>query len=130
MSFTTAYPILHTDNVTALVAFYSQVMGLPVTSQAPAEGEPQFVTVGVGDSTIGLGSYETVERFVGPLPRGGRPFQICLYTDDLDADLERLRAAGITIHVEPFEHSWSARLCYVADPDGNIIMLTQPWAGG
>jgi lactoylglutathione lyase len=130
MSFTTAFPILHTDNLDQLVAFYSQLMGLPVTYKFPPEGEPQFVTVGVGDSTIGLGAYTGVERFVGAIPRGGRPFQLCLYTDDLDADLMRLRAAGVTVHLEPIEQPWNERLCYIADPDGNLIMLTQPWSGG
>ena len=130
MSFTTAFPILHTDDLKRLVTFYSTVMGLPVTYQSPAEGEPEFVTVGVGDSTIGLGAYTSVERFVGTVTHGGRPFQLCLYTDDLDADLRRLRDAGVMVHLEPVEQPWNERLCYIADPDGNLIMLAQPWGGG
>jgi lactoylglutathione lyase len=130
MSFTTAFPILHTDDLKRLVAFYSEVMGLPVTYQSPADGDPEFVTVGVGDSTIGLGAYTGVERFVGAVARGGRPFQLCLYTDDLDADLGRLRAGGVTVHLEPVEQPWNERLCYITDPDGNLIMLAQPWGSG
>lgn len=129
MSFTTSFPILHTDDLDRLVTFYSQVMGLPITDRAPAEGEAQFVTVGVGDSTIGLGTYQGAERFVGALPRGGRPFQLCLYTDDLDADLARLRAAGVAVRLHPVQHPRNEQLCYVSDPDGNLIMLAQPWGG-
>ena len=102
-------------------------MGLPMTYRFPDEGEPEFVTVGVGDSTIGLGDYRGVERVLGsPVPRGGHPFQLCLYTDDLDNDLARLRGAGARIHTEPVVQPRRERLCYVADPDGNLLTLAEP----
>jgi lactoylglutathione lyase len=73
------------------------------------------------------------DRFVevfpgGPLPEPGRRtsfMHLCLLTDDLHADVERLRAAGITIDQEPkvgLDHNWQA---WIHDPDGNAIELMQ-----
>ncbi len=126
MSFTTTFPILHTDQLPRLVRFYTEAMGLPLTYRFPVEGDPEFVTVGVGDSTIGLEQFSGIERVLGPVPRSGRPFQLCLYTDDLDADLARLRDAGARIHTEPALQPSNERRCYVADPDGNLLMLAEP----
>src|SRR5690606_22982491 len=125
MAYTTAFPILHSDDPKRLMEFYTTVMGLPVTYRFPAEGDPEFITVGVGAATIGIGDYTTVDRMLGRVARGGHPFQLCVYTDDLDGDLERLRAAGAKVHMEPADQPWGERMGYVADPDGNLLMLAQ-----
>lgn len=129
MAYTTAFPILHSENPKRLIAFYTKAMGLPVTYQFPPDGEPDFVTLGVGEASIGIGDYTGVDEMLGPVPRGGHPFQLCIYTDDLDSDVQRLREAGTTVHREPADQPWGERMCYVADPDGNLIMLAQPLPG-
>ena len=64
----------------------------------------------------------------GPEPDPGRPqsfMHICLRTDDIHADVERLRAAGITIDKEiklGLDHNLQA---WITDPDGNKIELMQ-----
>lgn len=127
MAYTQAFPILHSDDFKRLVAFYTESLGLPVTFRFPPEGEGDaaFLTVGAGTSTIGIGDYSGVEAMFAPTPRGGKPFQLCLCTDQLDAELERLRAAGTPVHLEPVDQPWGERMCYIADPDGNLIMLVQ-----
>jgi lactoylglutathione lyase len=50
---------------------------------------------------------------------------LCLLTDDLHAEVERLRANGVQIDIEPklgLDHNWQA---WVKDPDGNPIELMQ-----
>jgi lactoylglutathione lyase len=125
MAFTEAFPIVHTDDLRRLVQFYTEVMGLQVRYRYPADGDPEFVTVTVGPTEIGLGEYRGLEGSLGPVTRGGRPFQMCMYTDDLDGDLARLRAAGTPVLQEPLVQPWHERMCYVADPDANLIMLVQ-----
>lgn len=125
MAYTSAFPILHTDDLQRLVAFYQGVMRLPVTYRYPNKGEAEFVVVAVGEAAIGLGTYAGFERLTGPQPRGGRPFEMCLYTDDLDEDLDRLRDAGADVVQEPETQPWGERMAYAADPDGNLIMLAQ-----
>ena len=73
------------------------------------------------------------DRFVEVFPNGPAPdsarkgsfLHLCLLTDDLHADVERFRAAGITIDTEPklgLDHNWQA---WIHDPDGNRIELMQ-----
>ena len=46
-----------------------------------------------------------------------------LYCDDVDADVERLRAAGAEIVSEPEDREWCERMAMVHDPDGNVISI-------
>jgi lactoylglutathione lyase len=73
------------------------------------------------------------DRFVEVFPGGPSPdpsrrasfMHLCLLTDDLHADVERLRAAGVEIDQQPkvgLDHNWQA---WIHDPDGNQIELMQ-----
>lgn len=125
MAYTSAFPIVHTDDLARLVAFYEGVMRLPVTYRYPDGGVAEFVVVAVGEAAVGLGTYAGVERLAGRQPRGGRPFEMCFYTDDLDEDLDRIRKSGADVVREPEMQPWGERMAYAADPDGNLIMLAQ-----
>lgn len=125
VSYTSAFPIVHTDDLPRLITFYEGVMRLPITYRYPADEEPEFVVVAVGDSAIGLGTYAGLERLAGDQPRGGRAFELCFYTDDLDDDIDRLRKASAEILREPETMPWGERMAYATDPDGNLLMLAQ-----
>jgi lactoylglutathione lyase len=125
VAYTSAFPIIHTDDLQRMVAFYEGVMRLPVTYRYPDSKEAEFVVVAVGEAAIGLGTYADVERLTGPQPRGGAPFEMCFYSDDLDEDLDRLRRSGADVVSEPEVQPWGERMAYAADPDGNLIMLAQ-----
>lgn len=73
------------------------------------------------------------DRFVEVFPGGPPPDlqrrasfkHLCLLSDDLHGDVERLRAVGIAIDREPkigLDHNWQA---WIHDPDGNAIELMQ-----
>ena len=73
------------------------------------------------------------DRFVEVFPNGPAPdparkgsfMHLCLLTDDLRSDVERFRAAGITIDREPqlgLDYNLQA---WIHDPDGNAIELMQ-----
>jgi lactoylglutathione lyase len=73
------------------------------------------------------------DRFVEVFPNGPAPdpqrrgsfMHLCLVSDDLRGDVERLRSQGIQIRVEPkqgLDHNLQA---WIADPDGNQIELMQ-----
>jgi catechol 2,3-dioxygenase-like lactoylglutathione lyase family enzyme len=54
---------------------------------------------------------------------------IAVITDDIDADYERLLAAGVTFHCPPQTAPGLCRATYARDPDGNIVELLQPEPG-
>jgi len=76
-----------------------------------------------------VGGDRFVEVFPGGPPpdpqRKGSFMHLCLLSDDLQADVERLRAAGVAIDREAkvgLDHNWQA---WIHDPDGNAIELMQ-----
>ena len=46
-----------------------------------------------------------------------------IYAEDCDAAIERLRAAGVAVVVEPADQPWGERMAHVLDPDGNEVMI-------
>lgn len=73
------------------------------------------------------------DRFLELFPDGPEPqaeqtgsfFHLCLISDDIKADVEMLRDAGVHIRVEVkqgLDHNYQA---WFADPDGNPIELMQ-----
>jgi lactoylglutathione lyase len=73
------------------------------------------------------------DRFIEIFPGGPDPAadrthsfkHICLLTDDLCADVERLRGQGIAIEREPKEGLDTNLQAWIRDPDGNAIELMQ-----
>jgi lactoylglutathione lyase len=73
------------------------------------------------------------DRFLELFPNGPEPDanrvhsfrHLCLMSDDLRGDVERLREQGIEIEIEPklgLDHNLQA---WIRDPDGNAIELMQ-----
>jgi len=50
-----------------------------------------------------------------------------LESDDVDADFERLTAAGVELIEQPTDYG-GLRIATIKDPEGNIIQLFQPTA--
>ena len=81
-----------------------------------------------GNAYVELFQYET------PSPRPGSPSRpvcdhglthICLDVTDLDAEYERLRAAGMRFHCPPQDLGPGLRTTYGRDPDGNVVELQE-----
>jgi catechol 2,3-dioxygenase-like lactoylglutathione lyase family enzyme len=51
---------------------------------------------------------------------------VYLETETLDADVARLRAAGVMFETDPTDQSWLWREAWLRDPAGNRICLFQP----
>ncbi|MHB8993739.1 MAG: VOC family protein [Armatimonadota bacterium] len=50
---------------------------------------------------------------------------VCLETTEVDAEVERLRAAGVKITMEPFDTAINSRISFFEDPDGLMLELWQ-----
>jgi lactoylglutathione lyase len=76
-----------------------------------------------------VGGDRFIELFPGgPEPDPARPqsfMHLCLRTDDIHADVEQLRIAGVTIDKEIREGLDRNLQAWSADPDGNKIELMQ-----
>jgi catechol 2,3-dioxygenase-like lactoylglutathione lyase family enzyme len=112
------------DDVDAAIAFYTTHLGFTLlTRQAPA-----FADVKRGDLRLLLsGRTSSAGR---PMPDGRQPapggwnrFQ--LVVDDIAAEVERLRAAGVRFRNDVIKGPGGAQVL-IEDPAGNPIEIFQP----
>ena len=115
-----AFPILTTNNLSAMLGFYRDLLGATVTYEFPGpDGEPGYVALDLGSSHLGLGRDPGITA--EPSPR----FALWLYVESCDEAVERLRAGGVTIVEEPADQPWGERIARVLDPDGNAVIVGQ-----
>jgi lactoylglutathione lyase len=108
-----AFPILGVESVSATRAFY-EALGFSQTYRFPADGEPGYVTMSRGASSIGIGAVTAADE---------DRFGFWVYVEDVDVTLERLRASGAQVVTEPEDQPWGERLARVRDPGGNLVYL-------
>jgi lactoylglutathione lyase len=113
--FSEAFPMITVSNLAETVSFYRDLLGFRQTYQFPPEGDPVFVTLTLHTSVLGFGAGDAT----GPLAG----YSLCVYADDCDKAVERLRAAGTPITEEPSDMPWGERMARVTDPAGNEIVL-------
>lgn len=109
------------DDVPAAVDFYTTHFGFKVNMNAPAfadvyRGPLRLLLSGPASS----GARITPEDVAGP----GRN-RIHLIFEDLDAEIERLKSAGLTFRTDVFSGP-GGRQVLLADPAGNLVELFEP----
>ncbi len=112
------------DDVDAAIAFYTTHLGFSLLSrQAPA-----FADVTRGDLRLLLsGRSSSAGR---PMPDGRQPVaggwnRIQLLVDDIAAEVDRLRGAGVRFRNDIVRGPGGAQIL-IEDPSGNPIELFQP----
>jgi lactoylglutathione lyase len=114
--FTSTFPIVSTTDLTRALGFYRDLLDGKVVYQFPPTDDPGYVGLDIGSSHLGLGLNPAA-------PTGPSRISLWLYTDDCDAAVARLRAAGVTIVEEPTDQPWGERIARVLDPDGNELVI-------
>jgi uncharacterized glyoxalase superfamily protein PhnB len=116
--FTELFPILSTRDLDRALGFYRDLLGGTVTYEfAGPDGASAYVAIDIAGSHLGIG--KDPEASEG----GGRAISLWVYTDDCDAAVERLRAAGVRITEEPADQPWGERVARVRDPDGTEVII-------
>ncbi len=119
------FPMLSCDDLARSLAFYAGLLGGVQTYRFPDDGPPAFVALSVGGSEIGLGGIAAEPLHGRPQrPATGHRVELCVYVDDPDACADRARAEGFEVVTEPADMPWGERTAWIADPDGNLVMLT------
>ena len=112
------------DNVDQAMHFYTKHFGF----EAGHNASPAFAEVTRGNLRLLLaGPQSSAGR---PMPDGRRPEpggwnRIHFVVDDIDAEVERLRAAGLTFRND-IVNGPGGRQVLVDDPSGNPIEIFQP----
>lgn len=113
---------LQSSNVGALRAFYKEL--LQVEPSGDDHWWVDFGTLGDGGA-LSIFSAEGMEQMApGSLDGSGTGrYTIELQVDDVDAEHERLVAAGVPVVKAPTTQVWGRRSAWFRDPDGNIVNL-------
>jgi len=131
MSITVSHVFITVHDQDVALAFYRDVLGLEVRTDAPFEtfrwltlGSPEQPDVEVvleipemGRAAHGAQLRELMSKGV----LSGTLFRVT----DLDAAFERVRAAGAEILQEPTDMPYGVRDCAFRDPSGNHIRFSQ-----
>ena len=113
---------LRVGDLEASARFYRDVIGLELGFSEPhePENEPHYEQIW-GD--YDTGQFFTLYAATQDRPRTTNAF-VSFPTDDLDRAHERLVAFGSAVVTPPRNVPWGTNAEY-ADPDGNIVSLTQ-----
>jgi lactoylglutathione lyase len=124
---TSLFPMLSCVDVERSLLFYGTLLGGVETYRYPEEGEPGFLTLGFGDSSqLGLGAIAAEPAHgIAQRPASGHRIELCVSVDDTDETCAAARELGFEVVTEPADMPWGERTAWVADPDGNLVMLTQ-----
>ncbi len=133
---------LSTPDLDRMLAFYRDLLGLEVVSefQWPAGTELADRITGLEGSSAKAAMLRAgnahIELFQYASPTPGaldakRPVcdhgitHVCLDVVDVDAEYERLVAAGMVFHCPPQDLGPDIRTTYGRDPDGNVLELQE-----
>ncbi|MEX0786334.1 MAG: VOC family protein [Dehalococcoidia bacterium] len=101
-----------------LLPFYRDTLGLKVG----IEGDGFIAFGDVSTPSLALGTHSDVKGANGDPAR----HMVGLDTDDIDADYERLKGAGVEFVEEPnTTPDRSLRIATFKDPEGNLVQLLQ-----
>lgn len=133
---------LSTNNFDRMVHFYRDLLGCsPVMELGWGAGnESADAVVGLKDTAVNCvllragNMFIEIFEYLNPRGAPGNPARpacdsglthICFDVVDVDAEYERLRAAGIAFHTPPVDVHGILRTTYGRDPDGNIFELQE-----
>jgi catechol 2,3-dioxygenase-like lactoylglutathione lyase family enzyme len=112
------------DDVPAAIAFYTVQLGFALDwDQSPA-----FAAISLGDLRLLLSGHGS--SAARPMPDGRQPEpggwnRIQLIVEDLDAEVERLREAGVTFRNDIVKGPGGSQIV-LDDPSGNAVELFKP----
>ena len=109
---TELFPIIATADMGRSLGFYRDLLGGTVSYEfAGPDGAPAYAGLDLGTSHLGIGHDPAAAA-------AGRSVSLWIYTEEVDATIERLRGAGVAIIDEPRDQPWGERVAKVEDPDG------------
>ena len=115
----TLRPIIVTNDIGRLLAFYNSLLGARELMRFPEDGPVFYIGLALGDSELGLSSNSEVTP--------GAPGRMLLSIEvpDVDALLPRVEGLGGSATSGANDMPWGQRVAHIRDPDGNVVNLTQ-----
>ena len=133
---------ISTGDLQRSLAFYRDLLGFETVFEAgwPAGTEAADKITGLSGSSARFAMLRAGNTFIelfqyqSPAPRPGDPSRpvcdhgithICLDVTDVEAEYQRLTAAGMRFHCSPQDLGGGTKTTYGRDPDGNVVELQE-----
>lgn len=115
---------INVTDIERSIAFWDQVMGIPLQSRTEIPGVLEAVLQAPeGGSRIQLAQW--LDRD-GPIDMGSALWKIYVNTSDVHALFDRAVAAGCEVVSEPQRlDRWPVSVAFVKDPDGYLLELIE-----
>ena len=101
------------------VRWYAETLGLRIYREFGTDGNTTGVVF-----FLGGGFLELSRSGASPL-EAGKGLALWLQVPDVDAEHERLAAAGVTIASSPETMPWGLREMWIEDPDGVRLVVVE-----
>ena len=115
------------------LAFYRDTLGFELRNDVGYNGM-RWLTVGPPGQETSIVLYppeaepgltDEERRTIAEMMAKGSYARITFAAKDLDAEFERLAAAGVDVVEEPTDQPYGVRDCAIRDPAGNLIRINQ-----
>jgi predicted enzyme related to lactoylglutathione lyase len=120
----TVRPIIVTNDLDRLLAFYTGLLGAEEVMRFPDDGPVFYVGLRLGDSELGISADASV------VPGDPGRMLLSIEVPDVDMLLPEVERVGGTATSGANDMPWGQRVAHIKDPDGNVVNLTQTLTAG
>jgi uncharacterized glyoxalase superfamily protein PhnB len=113
-----AVPVLHVDEMSGALSFYRDRLGFEVASEHRGDDGSDYAVLTRDEAAVHLSTAAGAARGAAAV----------VFVHAVDAIALELRERGVGLEIEPVDRTWGTRECYVRDPFGNQLRLTEPRA--
>jgi uncharacterized glyoxalase superfamily protein PhnB len=113
------FPILSTNDVPALVAFYERALGAEVVFRFPGAEGDAYVSLALESASLGVAYDPQTPDAVA----SGDRIAVWFYVGDVDAAFAAALRSGATAVRPPTDMPWGERVGQVRDPAGHLVNL-------
>ncbi|MEM8748713.1 MAG: VOC family protein [Pseudomonadota bacterium] len=112
---------LPATDVTRAMEFYRDILGMPVQTDHPMPdgGRWVFMQMGNSETLLHLGHFAMKPDAQGTVP------MLALTSDDVDAEAEKMKSAGVELVDDARAAPWNEHVRYATfrDCEGNLVMM-------
>jgi lactoylglutathione lyase len=114
------YVILYVADLDRALGFYRTLLGV--------EGEVRsetYAEIRLANAKLGFYLRDALPDLIGRPGGPGPDAEVLFVVDDVDAEANRLREAGVPVLSGPVDRPWGHRTLHLEDPDGHVVELAQ-----
>jgi glyoxylase I family protein len=113
---------LYAGGIEESLHFYHDVLGFAETFRIPKVGTPMHVELRMGSLTLGVATYEALQREHGISTGRGPPrMELVFFTEDVDGAYGWATSQGAPSMSAPHDFRGDLHSARVADPEGNPV---------